>query len=90
MYDIRYCAMCAHHGCPPTTTDQALMATILDAMAVKTSACKCCHCGGFGLLVDRCPFSQTALLETVETMKKGAQARQMSKPCPAKPISLTQ
>ena len=72
MYDIRYHAMCAHHGCPFTTTDQALMATILDATAVKVSACKCFHCGGFDHLVDGCPFPQTALLEMAETLKKGA------------------
>ena len=27
MYDIRFKAMCAHHSCPFTTMDQALMAT---------------------------------------------------------------
>ena len=90
MYDIRYCTMCAHHGCPFTMTDQALMATILDATAVKVSAHKCFHCGGFNHLVDECPFPQTASLETVETSKKGTQARQMPKPAPANCSSLTQ
>ena len=41
MYDIRFHAMCIHHSCPFTTTDQALMATILDATAVKMSTHKC-------------------------------------------------
>ena len=40
MYDIRFHVMCAHHSCPFTTMDQALMATILDATVVKTSAYK--------------------------------------------------
>ena len=89
MYDIRYGTMCAHHGCPFTTTDQALMATILDATVVKASACKCFCSGGFNHLVDRCPFPQTALLEMVETSNKGAQARQMPKPGPVKSSLLT-
>ena len=38
MYDIRFWAMYTHHSCPFTTMDQALMTTILDATAVKTSA----------------------------------------------------
>ena len=71
MYDIRFQAMCAHHGCPFTTTDQALMATILDVTAVKTSACKCFRCGGFDHLVYRCPFPQAASLEMAEMTKKG-------------------
>ena len=90
MYDIRYHAMCAHHSFPFTTTDQTLMATILDATVVKVSAHKCSHRGGFDCLVDRCPFPQTALLEMVETLNKGTQARQMPKPAPAKSTSLTQ
>ena len=72
MFDIRYHAMCAHHSCPFTMTDQALMATILDATAVKVSVCKCFQCGGLDHLVDGCPFPQTASLEMVETLKKGA------------------
>ena len=47
IYDIGYHAMCAHHGCPYTMTDQALMATILDATVVKVSAHKCFYCRGF-------------------------------------------
>ena len=90
MCDIRYYAMCAPHGCPFTTTDQALTATILDATAVKVSAWKCFHCGGFDHLVDGCPFPQTASLETAETLKKGAWVRQMPKPAQAKSSSLTQ
>ena len=69
MYDIRYHAMCACHGCPFTMTDQALMATILDATAVKVSAHKCFHCGGFDHLVDGCPFPMTASLEMAETLR---------------------
>ena len=90
MYDIRYHAMCAHHGCPFTMTDQALMATILDATAVKVSAHKCFHCGRFDHLVDRCHFPQTASLEMAETSKKGAWVKQMPNPGPAKSSSLTQ
>ena len=41
MYDIRFWAMCTLHGCPFTTMDQTLMATILDATAVTMSAHKC-------------------------------------------------
>ena len=71
MYGIRFWAMCVHHICPFTTMDQALMVTILDATAVNTSAWKCLRCGGFNHLVDGCPFPQAALLEMVETTKKG-------------------
>ena len=46
MYDIRYHTICAHHSCHYTMRDQALMATILDATAVKVSACKCFCWGG--------------------------------------------
>ena len=87
MYDIRLHVMCAHHSCPFTTTDQALMATILDATAVKTSACKCFQCGGFNHLVDGCPFPHTALLEMAEIAKKGVQVRQTVKSGPFKPTS---
>ena len=72
MYDIRYCAMYAHHRCPFTTTDQALMTTILDATVVKASAHRYFHCGGFDHLVDGHPFPQTASLEMAETTKKSA------------------
>ena len=88
MYDIRFCAMCAHHSCPFTTMDQALMATILHATAVKTSACKCFRCGGFDHLVDGCPFPQAASLEMAEITKKGVQARQTSKSGSSKATSL--
>ena len=90
MYDIGYCAMCAHCRCPFTKTDQALMATLLDATAVKASAQKCFHCRGFDHLVGGCPFPHTASLQTVETTKKSAQARWTSKPGLAKYSSLTQ
>ena len=90
MYDIRYCAKCSHHGFPFTTRDHALKTTILDSSVVKVTAHKCFHCGGFGYLVDGCPFPQTALVETAESSKKGAQARQMPKPAPTKSSSLTQ
>ena len=89
MYDIRFCAMCAHHSCP-FTMDQALMATILDATAVKTSAHKCFQHGDFDHLVDGCPFPQTALLEMAENVKKGMQVRQTVKSGPSKPTSPTQ
>ena len=88
MYDIRFCVIWAHHSCP--FTDQVLMTTILDATAVKTSACKCFQCGGFNHLVDGCPFPQTALLETVDIAKKGMWARQTVKLGPSKPTSPTQ
>ena len=71
MYSISFRVLCTHHSCPFTTMDQALMATILDATAVKTSACKCFQCGGFNHLVFRCLFCQTAFLEMVEIVKKG-------------------
>ena len=71
MYDIRFCVMYTHHSCPFTTMDQALMATILNAAAIKTSAHKCFQCGGFDHLEDRCPIPQTASLEMVEIVKKG-------------------
>ena len=71
MYDIRFQAICAHHGYPFTTMDQALMATILDGTAVKTSACKCFRCGSFDHVVDGCPFPQAALLEMAEMTKTG-------------------
>ena len=70
MYNIRFHVMCAHHSCPFTTMDQALMATILDATVVKTSAHKCFHCEGFNHLVDGCPFPQIASLEMAEIAKK--------------------
>ena len=70
MYDIGYHAMCVHHCCPFTMTDQALMATVLDAAVVKVLACKWFHCWGFDHLVDGCPFPQTASLETVETWRR--------------------
>ena len=54
IYHIRLHAKCAHHSCPFTTTDQALMTTILNATAVKT--CKCFLCMGFNHLVDVVPF----------------------------------
>ena len=79
MYEIRFHTLCAHHSCPFTTTDQALMATILDLTVVKATAHKCFRCGGFDHLVDGCPFPQTALLEMVEITKKGAQVRQTAK-----------
>ena len=85
MYDIRFCMICIHHSCPFTTMDQALMATILNTTAVKTSAHKCFQCGGFDYLVDGCPFPQTASLEMVEIVKKGMQARQTVKSGPSKP-----
>ena len=69
MYDIM--ASCTHHSCPFTTMDQALMATILDATAVKASAHKCFRCRGFNHLVNGCPFPQTASLEMTEITKKG-------------------
>ena len=90
MYDIRFWAMCAHHSCPFITTDQALIATILDATAVKTSAHKCFRCGSFNHLVDGCPFPQAASLETAEMTKKGIGVRQTAKPGPFKSTSPTQ
>ena len=72
MYDIKFCTLCAHHSCPFTTMDQALMATILDVTTVKALAHKCFRCGGFDHLVDWCPFLQTALLEMAEITKKAA------------------
>ena len=87
MYNIRFCTMCIHHSSPFTTMDQALMATILNATAIKTSAHKCFRCGGFDYLVDGCPFPKTALLEMVEIMKKGMQVRQTSKSGPSKATS---
>ena len=87
MHDIMFHAMCTHHSCPFTTTDQALMAAILNATAVKTSAHKCFWCGGFDHLVDRCPFPQTASLQMVEVVKKGMLARQTVKSGPSKPTS---
>ena len=87
MYDIRFWAMCTHHSCPLTTTDQALMATILDVTAVKPSAHKCFRCGGINHLVDRCPFPQAALLETAETTKKGIWVRQATRSGPFKSTS---
>ena len=71
MYDIRLWAMCTHQGCSFITMDQALMATILDATAVKTSANKCFRCGSFNHLVDGCLFPQTSSLEMAETTMKG-------------------
>ena len=71
MSDIRFQAMCAHHSCPLSTMDQALMVTILDATAVKTLACKCSRCCSFDHLVDGCPFPQATSLEMAETTKKG-------------------
>ena len=90
MYGIWFWAMCAHHSYPFTTMDQALMPTIFNAMAVKTSAQKCFRCGGFDHLVDGCPFPQAALLETTETTKKDTQARQTTETGPFKPTTLTQ
>ena len=90
MCNIRFCAMCIHHSCPFTTTDQALMATILNATAVKTSACKCFWYRGFDHLVDECPFPQTATLEMAEIAKKGVPVRKTVKSGPSKPISPTQ
>ena len=90
MYDIRFHALITHHSCPFTTTDQALMPTILDAMAIKASACKCFRCGGFDHLVDGCPFPQTALLEVAETTKKGMRVRQAAKSGPSKYTSPAQ
>ena len=84
MYDIRFWVMCVHHSCPFTTLDQALMATILDSTAVKSSACKCFRCDSFDHSVDRCPFPQAALLETAEMTKKGLQVRQTAKSGPCK------
>ena len=66
VYGIRFQAMCPHHVCPFTTTDQALMATILNDTAVKTSAWKCFRCGSFDHLVDGCPFPQAVSLEMAE------------------------
>ena len=79
MYDIRFCMMCTLHSCPFTTMGPTLMATILNATVVKTSACKCFRCGGFNHFVDWCPFPQTASLEMPGTLKKGMQVRQTSK-----------
>ena len=87
MDDIRFWAMCTHHSCPFTTKDQALMATILDATAVKTSPYKCFRCGGFDHLVDGCPFPQAASLEMAEITKKGIKARQTAKSGPFKSTS---
>ena len=90
MYDIRFQAMCAHHNYPFTTMDQTLMATILNATTVKTSAHKCFRCGGFDHLVDRCPFPQAASLKMAGIMKKGMQVRQTSKSCSSKATSPVQ
>ena len=87
MYDIRFQAMCTHHGCTFTTTDQALVATIVDAIAVKTLAYKCFRCGSFNHLVDGCPFPQAASLEMAEMTKKGIQVRQAAKSGPFKSTS---
>ena len=88
MYGIRFCMMYAHHNCPFTTMDQALMATVLNATTFKTSAHKCFRCWGFDHLVDGFPFLQTASLEMAETMKKGVQVRQTSKSGSSKATSL--
>ena len=90
MYDIRFQAMYTHHSCPFTTMDQALMATILDATAVKTSAEKCFKCGGSDHLVDGCPFPQAGLLEMAEMTRKGMQMRQAAKTGSFKTTTLTQ
>ena len=90
MYDIRFCVICTHHSCLFTTLDQAFMTTILYATVVKTSACKCFRCGGFGHLVDGCPFPQAASLEMVEIMKKGMWVRQTSKSGSSKATSHAQ
>ena len=87
MFNIRFHAMCTRNTCPLTTMDQALMATILDATVVKTSAHKCFWCGGFDHLVEGCPFPKTALLEMVEIVKKGVQVRQAVKSGPSKSTS---
>ena len=71
MYSIRFCTMCAHHSYPFTTMDQALMTTILDATAVKTSTHKCFRCGGLAHLVDGCPFPQAGSLEMAENYEEG-------------------
>ena len=71
MYDIRLRAMCTHHSCPLITMDQVLMATILDATAVKTLANKSFRCGSFNHLVDGYSFPQAASLKMAETTKKG-------------------
>ena len=71
MYNIRFQAMCTHQSIPLTTTDQVLMATILDATAVKISAHKYFRCGGFDHLVDGCPFPLAASWEMAEMTKKG-------------------
>ena len=75
--------MCTHHSCS-ITTDHALMTTILDATAVKTSAQKCFRCGSFDHLVDRCSFPLDALLEMAEITKKGIQVKQTAKSGPFK------
>ena len=59
--------------------DQAVMSTILDATADKTSADKCFQCGDFDNLVNGCPFPLTAFLEIAEIAKKGMQVRQTVK-----------
>ena len=82
MYDIRFQGMCAHHSCSFITMDQALITTILDATAVKTSAQKCFRCGSFDCLIDGCPIPQAALLEMAETNKKGIQVRRTAKSGP--------
>ena len=61
-----------------------MMATILDATAVKISACKCLRCHSFNHLVDWCCFPQAALLEVAETTKKGIQVRLTAKSGPFK------
>ena len=79
-----------HHSYPFTTTEQVLMATILDATAVKTSAQKCFRCDGFVHLVDQCPFPQAASLEAAEMTKKGIWVRQTAKSGCFKSTMLTQ
>ena len=71
MYDIRFCMMCTHHSCPFTTTEQALMATILNATAVKTLAHKCVRCRGLDHLGRQVFLSQDCLAGDSGDYKEG-------------------